>query len=206
MTDLSSPSLIGLMVAIAVDGVTVKSIPPLVDSGCVSPQEAREMTEALKNSLIFARSILSAMDDEFVFFKHCYAVIYERAPLAMWMLEMIHGNPIPQYKKLVHETFEIGSGPIEISFPTNHPLLAIAFPNFRKAKTVYLEKLTQKSLLAAELGELSGQPASFPDPFSEQPLKSLKRDGKTVFYSVGPDKTDDQGKNDDLVLPRKDEK
>ncbi|MBF0546256.1 MAG: hypothetical protein HQM08_17565 [Candidatus Riflebacteria bacterium] len=203
ITDLSSPFLIGKMVSIGVDGIAVKSILPMIDSGTISSQEAVEMKDALKNSMAIDCSLLGALENEFVFFKHFYANLYERAPLAMWILEIIYGNPISQYQKISKGIYEMGGTAQKLEFPNYHPLLVMIFPNFQKAKVNYYERLAHKALLASELANLAGQPEILLDPYSEQPLKSLIRDGKAIFYSVGPNKTDNQLQDDDLVLPRK---
>ncbi|HMM59181.1 MAG TPA: hypothetical protein PKC25_03520 [Candidatus Rifleibacterium sp.] len=51
--------------------------------------------------------------------------------------------------------------------------------------------------LAARLGKEPG----IVDPFSGQALKTMQKENKTVFYSAGPNKLDENGAGDDILLP-----
>jgi hypothetical protein len=157
--------------------------------------------ELLKDSIALDKPVKTAMEDEFIFFKHTYGRFYARAPLAMWILDKFYGDPFEQYEKNSRKMFDNPDYRIELDFPSHNPLLALAFPNFRKANMVSKERACQKAIMLATLAASFGKEAGVTDPFSGQPFKSMQRENKTVFYSAGPNKIDENGTGDDILLP-----
>lgn len=201
MTDLSSPFLIGKMIAAAIDGIALKSLVPMVRAGLISEFEVADCLVALTNSLAIDRSMAASMEDEFVYFKYFYGALYRKAPVAMWLLDVIYGDPVLKYKQLKQQMFETGSYDEDLRVFTHHLVLLIALPNFRKAYIACQERLAQKVMLASKLALLLGKSVSLTDPWSGQPIKSVQKDGETVFYSVGPDRVDGRLTGDDISLP-----
>ncbi len=201
INDLTSPFLIGKMITIAIDGISLKQLTNLLNRGLISDAEAGNYIELLKNSIALDKPIKIAMDDEFIFFKHAYGRFYSRAPLAMWIIDKFYGDPFEQYQKTSREVLENPDYKLELDFPSHNPFLAIAFPNFRKANTVAKERAIQKAIMLATLADRLGRESDVLDLFSGQAFKSLQKENKTVFYSIGPNKNDENGTGDDILLP-----
>ncbi len=201
LTDLTSPFLIGKMITVAIDGIAMRQLTGLYNEGLLSDAEAIDCIEILSSSLVVDKPMKTAMEDEFIFFKHAYGRLFSRAPLAMWILESYYGEPFDQYQKLSRETFDNPEFKFDMDLISHNPVLMIAFPNFRKANMQAREKACQKSVMLATLGHRLGQPFSAVDPWTGQQLKSMQKDNTTVFYSVGPNKTDDNASGDDILLP-----
>jgi hypothetical protein len=198
---LTSPFLIGKMITVAMDGIALRGLVGLFNDGLLSDAEAAECIELLNSSLTLDKPMRTAMEDEFIFFKHAYGRFYSQAPLAMWILEKYYGEPFAQYQKMIRETFENPEFKLEMNFSTTNPILMIAFPNFRRASLQAKEKTTQKSILLAALSQRLGREFGSLDPWSGQPLKSAQQGDKLIFYSVGPNKIDDSATGDDILLP-----
>ena len=201
LNDLTSPFLIGKMITIAVDGIALKGLVGLLNDGLLSDAEAAECIELLNSSLILDKPLRTAMEDEFLFFKHAYGRLYSRAPLAMWVLETYYGDPFEQYQKMNREMFDNPEYKLEMNLISHNPILIVAFPNFRRANFQAKEKATQKSIMLATLAQRLGREVSSLDPWNGQPLKSVQQGDKLVFYSVGPNKADDGATGDDILLP-----
>lgn len=201
LNDLTSPFLIGKMITIAVDGIGLKGLTGLLHDGLLSDAEAAECVELVNTSLVLDKPMRTAMEDEFIFFKHSYGRLYGQAPLAMWILETYYGEPFEQYQKTYREMLANPDYKLELNFTSTNPILVIAFPNFRKADMVAKERACQKLILLATLQHRLGRDFSHIDPWSGQPLKSVKQADKLVFYSVGPNKVDDSAAGDDILLP-----
>lgn len=201
LNDLTSPFLIGKMITVAIDGVALKGLAGLSHDGMLSDAEAKECIELLKSSMVLDKPMRTAMEDEFIFFKHLYGHIYSQAPLAMWILETYYGDPSEQYKKTNREMFDNPDFKLEMNFSSTNPILAIAFPNFRKANMQAKEKAAQKMVMQATLAYRHGVEFSAIDPWSGQALKSTSLGDKKVFYSVGPDQVDNNASGDDILLP-----
>ncbi|PKL44184.1 MAG: hypothetical protein CVV41_05985 [Candidatus Riflebacteria bacterium HGW-Riflebacteria-1] len=201
LNDLTSPFLIGKMITVAMDGIALRGLVGLFNDGLLSDAEAAECIELLNSSLTLDKPMRTAMEDEFIFFKHAYGRFYSQAPLAMWILEKYYGEPFAQYQKMIRETFENPEFKLEMNFSTTNPILMIAFPNFRRASLQAKEKTTQKSILLAALSQRLGREFGSLDPWSGQPLKSAQQGDKLIFYSVGPNKIDDSATGDDILLP-----
>lgn len=71
----------------------------------------------------------------------------------------------------------------------NNPIIGFCIPNYAKSVIKYRIMQTRRNLL---IMALSG--TAQPDPWSDGSLKITEINGKKVYYSVGPDKVDDQGK------------
>lgn len=201
INDLISPFLIGKMITIAMDGIAMKQLTNLLNRNLISDAEAGDYIELLKDSIAFDKPIKTAMEDEFIFFKHAYGRFYARAPLAMWILDKFYGDPCEQYQKTSREMFENPDYKLELDFVSHNPLLVLAFPNFRKANTVSKERACQKAIMLATLAARLGKESGAIDLFSGEAFKSMQKDNKTVFYSVGPNKSDENGTGDDILLP-----
>jgi len=198
MTDLTSPFLIGKMISIAVDGIAMRSVNGLIASSSLLPQEASACYADLKMSLAQDRPMQCALNSEFMFFKHAYARFYISAPLALWLLEKIYGDPEKEYEQLTRRVFE-AVDPAPVFKAIRHPLVMLSFPNFRLAWKKYERRLAEKSIVLSELSQIAGELQISIDPYNGELLKTLQKDGKTVFYSVGPDKIDAQLNGDDVV-------
>lgn len=201
MNDFNSPFLIGKMITIAVDGIAVRSIALALKDEKSAPEEMEKYLQTLKLMQVLDKPFKTAMEDEFIFFRHAYGQVYSKAPLAMWVLELIHGSPFKEYEKLSRQMMENPAAKIELSFISHNPVLVIAFPNFRKANYQWLEKTALKSLLIATIEQKLGKSLSAVDPYDMQPVRSMQKDGQTLFYCIGPDKVDNQGTGDDVLLP-----
>lgn len=201
LNDLTSPFLIGKMITVAVDGIALNGLVGLLNDGLLSDAEAAECIELLNSSLLLAKPLRIAMEDEFVFFKHAYGRLYSRAPLAMWILETYYGDPHEQYQKMNREMFDNPEYKLEMNLISHNPILIVAFPNFRRANFLAKEKAAQKSIMLATLAHRLGREIGSFDPWSGQPLKSVQQGDKLVFYSVGPNKVDDSATGDDILLP-----
>lgn len=201
LNDLTSPFLIGKMITVAVDGIGLRQLTGLHNDGLLSDAESIDSIELLQSSLAVDKPMKTAMEDEFIFFKHAYGQFFARAPLAMWILEKYYGDPFEQYQKLSRAMFDNPEFRLDMNLVSHNPVLMIAFPNFRKANIVAREKACQKSIMQAALAHRLGKPCNAIDPWSGQLLKSMKKDDSTAFYSVGPNKVDDNGGGDDILLP-----
>jgi len=201
MNDLNSPFLIGKMITVAVDGIALRNLAIMLRENKATSEEMEKYLEVLQLMLSLDKPFKTAMDDEFIFFRHAYGQVYAKAPLAMWILELIHGSPFEQYKKLSRQMMENPEVKIELNYISHNPLLVIAFPNFRKGNYQWLEKTAHKSMLIATLAEKLGKKVAAVDPYDMQAVKSIQKEGQTVFYCVGPDKVDNQGSGDDVLLP-----
>lgn len=201
INDLTSPFLIGKMITVALDGISLKQLTNLLNRNLISDSEAVDYMELLKDSIALDKPMKTAMEDEFIFFKHAYGRFYSRAPLAMWILDKFYGDPFEQYQKTNREMFDNPDYKLELDFTSHNPLLAIAFPNFRKANTVAKERAIQKAIMIATLADRLGRESGVLDLFSGQAFKSMQKENKTVFYSTGPNKTDENGTGDDILLP-----
>ena len=179
----------------------MKQLTNLLNRNLISDAEAGDYIELLKDSIAFDKPIKTAMEDEFIFFKHAYGRFYARAPLAMWILDKFYGDPCEQYQKTSREMFENPDYKLELDFVSHNPLLVLAFPNFRKANTVSKERACQKAIMLATLAARLGKESGAIDLFSGEAFKSMQKDNKTVFYSVGPNKSDENGTGDDILLP-----
>ncbi|MFZ5953233.1 MAG: hypothetical protein ACOYXC_21190 [Candidatus Rifleibacteriota bacterium] len=214
LTEVISPYLIGKMIAIAVDGIAVRPFKrftdlnsrdnhkprtSLLDVAPLSKEEAKALFECVMISLKLEATFSRSLNSEYVFFKFFRARIYEKAPLAAWLLDQIFGDPENEYRRIVESP-----GDSKILLKTlhswSHPMLLIAVPNFVRAYEVYLEKLAQKAALAAELAEIAGLQVEISDPYSRQPLKWIEDAGRKKFYSVGPNLNDDGLRDDDKGL------
>jgi hypothetical protein len=201
LNDLTSPFLIGKMITVAIDGIAMRQITGLHNDGLLSDAEAAGCIDELKTSLAIDKPIKTAMEDEFILFKHVYGRLFARAPLAMWILERYYGEPFDQYQKLSRETFENPEFKLDMNLVSHNPVLMIAFPNFRKANFQAREKASQKAIMIATLAARHGLAVETVDIWSGQPLKSMQKGDSTIFYSVGPNKTDDSASGDDILLP-----
>ena len=212
MIEDMSPYLIGKMIALSVDGIAVypfrrcygaaKDLLPkasVFDDSLITADEAAEMKRELLTSLKLEAPFERSLENEYVFFRHFSAKIYEKAPLAAYLLVKIFGNPDLEYRQIINNP-----GDKELLMKKlmgwKHPLLLIAVPNFTRAFEIYNERLALKATLAAELAFVAGEEPKVRDPFGEGFIKSIAIDGKTRFYSVGPDGKDDKMKNDDISL------
>lgn len=201
LNDMTSPFLIGKMISMAVDGIAMKSLAHLVKENRINKAEAEEFTACLKWSLSVDKPMRAALDNEFFFFKYAYGQMYAKTPLALWILEKIYGNPYDLYQKLSDEMLGSSSINLDERLNSSHPLLALAFPNFRKAVNVSHEKAVHKTILIKMLSDMLGQQMEAIDPVSGTPLKSLRLNDSTVYYSIGRDGLDNQGEGDDIKLP-----
>ncbi|NLF95426.1 MAG: hypothetical protein GX569_01735 [Candidatus Riflebacteria bacterium] len=201
LNDLTSPFLIGKMITVAIDGIAMRQITGLHNDGLLSDAETADCIDELKTSLATDKPMKTAMEDEFIFFKHAYGRLFSRAPLAMWILERYYGEPFDQYQKLSRETFDNPEFKFDMDLVSHNPVLMIAFPNFRKANFQAREKASQKSIMIATLEARLGLAGDTFDPWTGETLKSVKRENSTVFYSVGPNKVDDNASGDDILLP-----
>ncbi len=201
INDLISPFLIGKMITIAMDGISMKQLTNLLNRDLISDAEAGDYIELLKDSIAFDKPMKTAMEYEFIFFKHVYGRFYARAPLAMWILEKFYGDPFAQYEKINREMFDNPDYKLELDFVSHNPLLVLAFPNFRRANTLAKERAAQKSIMTATLAARLGKEPGIVDPFSGQALKTMQTENKTVFYSAGPNKLDENGAGDDILVP-----
>ncbi len=201
INDLISPFLIGKMITIAMDGISMKQLTSLLNRELVSDAEAGDYMELLKDSIAFDKPMKTAMEYEFIFFKHVYGLFYARTPLAMWILEKFYGDPFEQYEKINREMFDNPDYKLELDFVSHNPLLVLAFPNFRRANMLAKERAAQKSIMAATLASRLGKDSGIVDPFSGQALKTMQKENKTVFYSTGPNRLDENGAGDDILLP-----
>lgn len=201
MNDLNSPFLIGKMITTAIDGTAILRIAMTLRDEKATSEEMEKYLQTLKLMQILDKPLQAAMEDEFIFFRHAYGQVYAKAPLAMWVLELIHGSPFKQYEKLSRQMMENQEAQIELSFISHNPILVIAFPNFRKANFQWLARTAHKSILIAILEEKLGKSPTAVDPYDIKPVRSMQKDGQTVFYCVGPDKIDNQGTGDDVLLP-----
>ncbi len=201
LNDLTSPFLIGKMITVAMDGIGMRQLTGLHNDGLLSEAEEIDCIDLLRSSLAVDKPMKTAMEDEFIFFKHAYGRFFARAPLAMWILEKYYGDPFDQYQKLSRETFENPEFKLDMNLVVHNPVLMIAFPNFRKANLQAREKASQKSIMIATLAARHGLAVETVDIWSGQPLKSMQKGDSTIFYSVGPNKTDDSASGDDILLP-----
>ncbi len=201
LNDLTSPFLIGKMITMAVDGIAMKSLIPLVLEKRINSTEASELIGSLKWSLSVDKPMRAALDCEFFFFRYAYGRLYSNAPLALWILEKIYGNPFDLYQKLSDEMLVNAGLNLDERLNSSHPILSLAFPNFRKAVDVSREKAVHKTILMKMLSDMLGQQMQAVDPVSGTPLKSVQLNGSTVYYSVGRDGQDNQGEGDDIKLP-----
>jgi len=201
LNDLTSPFLIGKMITVAIDGIAMRQLAGLHNDSLLSDAEAASCIESLQSSLALDKPMKTAMEDEFIFFKHAYGRLFSRTPLAMWILERYYGEPFDQYQKLSREMFDNPEFRLDMDLVSHNPVLMIAFPNFRKANMQAKEKASQKSIMIATLAARHGLAVETVDIWSGQPLKSMQKDNSTIFYSVGPNKTDDSASGDDILLP-----
>jgi hypothetical protein len=201
ITDLSSPFLIGKMISVAIDGIAIRDLTSLLEDDLLNQTELERSLELIKSSLVLDRPVKAAMNDEYIFFKHAYGRLYSQAPLGMWVLEKIYGDPFRQYQNMATQMLQNPGYKLDISLFSHNPVLAIAFPNFRKANEVARQKACLKAILIAELSNRTGRTVSVTDPWSGQPLKTRQKDGKTQFYGVGPNGIDDNASGDDILLP-----
>lgn len=216
LTEISSPYLIGKMVSIAVGNVAIRpfarsirgngdiDLPKesVLDLALISSTEAAELHSILMTSLKLEIPFQNSLESEYVFFKHFSAKIYEKAPLAAYLLTTIFGNPDREYRQIINHPNDK-----ELLMKTlngwKHPALLIAVPNFTRAYEVYSERRAKRAVLAAELAHLAGISENVLDPFSPQAANSIlsvEKDGKIRFYSVGKNGIDDKMSNDDISL------
>ncbi len=201
INDLTSPFLIGKMITVALDGISLKQLTNLLNRNLINDVEASDCMELLKNSITLDKPIKTSMEDEFIFFKHAYGRFYARAPLAMWILEKFYGDPFEQYQKTNREMLNNPDYKLELDFSSHNPLLVLAFPNFRKANMVAKERSIQKAIMLATLAARLGKESEIVNFSSGQALKTMQKENKTVFYNTGPNKTDENGSGDDIMLP-----
>ena len=212
-TEITSPYLIGKMIALAVNNNAVKPFnryaegngdvilpkDSILDKNLIKPAEASELKSLLLTSLKMEVPFRRFLESEYSFFKHFSAKIYEKAPLAANILFIIFGNPNDEYRKIIDHPADK-----ELLKKTlhgwKHPALIVAVPNFTKAFQIFNQRQAQRAVLAAELADLAGETQSIPDPFSESNIRSLEVDGKLKFYSVGPNGLDDKMSKDDISL------
>ncbi|OQA05100.1 MAG: hypothetical protein BWY66_02724 [bacterium ADurb.Bin374] len=200
MTDFSCPFLIGKLIAIAVDKIAVKAVHQLLEAGKLTAEETAQCISAVNLSLELDRSIAINFDNEFILFKFSYAFTFHRnAPLATWLLNTIFGDPIVVYQHLSKELLNVTDSNL-VDQAIRHPVLKLGFPNFGKALLNYSKNLAMKAILMSELKASTGQATPVRDPFSCHPLKSLSRNGKQVYYSVGPDNADNKMQGDDITF------
>lgn len=201
INDLTNPFLIGKMITIAMDGISMKQLTNLLNRDLISDAEADDYMELLKDSIALDKSIKITMENEFTTFKHIYSRFYRLTPLAIWILEKLYGDPFEQYEKINREMLDNPDYELELEFPSHHPLLVLAFPNFRRANVLAKERAAQKSVMAATLAARLGKESGMIDTFSGQALKTMQKENKTVFYSTGPNRLDENGTGDDILLP-----
>lgn len=198
MTDLSCPYLVGKLIAVAVDKSAVHTVHALLEAGKITPEEAKQCLSAVKTSLELDRPLAMNIENEFVWFKYSYSYLFSRnAPLATWLLDTFFGDPIVEYQSLYKKMLE-GADPAMVMKSIRHPALHLGFPNFGNILLGHSKSLALKAILESELNAATGYATPAIDPFSDQPLKVLTRDGKPAYYSVGPNKTDDGGRGDDV--------
>ncbi len=215
-TEITNPYLIGKMVAIAVANVAVEpfarcvkgagdlNLPKesILDLNLISAVEAAELHEIIMTSLKLEIPFRHFLESEYVFFKHFSAKIYEKAPLAAYLLTLIFGNPDGEYRKVINHPNDK-----ELLMKTlhgwKHPVLLIAVPNFTRAYEVFSERQAKRAVLAAELADIAGISEKVSDPLAPEAansILSLEEDGKIRFYSVGKNGIDDKMSNDDISL------
>lgn len=213
-TETTNPYLIGKMVAIAINGTALKpfsrslkgngdiiDLPKesILDLNLISPQEADELHQALMTSLKLEVPFKRFLESEYAFFKHFSAKIYEKAPLAAFILNTIFGNPDNEYREIINHPEDK-----ELLMKTlqgwKHPALVIAVPNFTRACEVFHERRAKRAVLAAELAHIAAKADKVPDPFAQGSVLSLESEGKLKFYSVGLNGIDDKMQGDDISL------
>lgn len=199
LTEVTWPFLIGKMVGIAVDGMAIKPFKEFLEAQEITQEEAKQIQKELQTSLCIETSFQKSLANEFSFFKDAKGKFFAKAPLALWILDFIYGDPDPQYEKLM--TIVHTPEKLENFFKENrHPLLQIFVPNYRKAREQCFIKLALKSILLTELSQISGELKISIDPFTNEKLKAIDVDGKKQFYSVGPNLKDEMMQGDDVKL------
>lgn len=196
-----SPTLIGKMICLAIGGIMTRTMHEMALAEQISSAEAVTLLEVVSRFERLQLTIAEAMQMEYQFISKSYFHLYSKAPLGSWLLEIAFGDFLEQYQHLLSalETMDKETLMKEIN-SSRHPLIWISFPNFVRAREIYREKLTWLAIVRQELFVRSGSVSRIPDPYGTEPLRSVERDGKRLFYAVGPNGKDDAMTGDDVFI------
>ncbi len=200
ISEVITPFLIGKMVSVSIDNFQANSLNKLINNSKLDSSDAKKILQNLTEGYSCATSFYQTLENEFSFFKTARGRAYIAAPLAFFVLDIAFGNPELEYLKILNAV-KNNSSESEISKfqqEIKHPLMMIFFPNLRLAKEKFLENQVLKAIICSRLSFLANSNKVFKDPYSNLPLKMMLVDGKTSFYSVGPDLKDDKAEGDDI--------
>ena len=204
ITEIFCPYLIGKMISVSMDKKLLKELKSLIDSQMISTTEAANILEKLLISYQCEISFVHAMEFEFHIFKFVRGKLYERGPLAFWLLDTAFGDPEIQYKNILKNLEQplTQTQYANLVNSSHHPFFLIFVPNFRRAKEKYMETMVLKGALCSELSDISQNPQIFKDVYSMAPLKKKIQNNKTLYYSVGFNQKDENGQEDDYSFEK----
>lgn len=202
----SWPCLISRMVGVAGMGIEDRVLNRLLAKDLIPVDEAGRVLELLEQTGRFRPTFRETMFAETQLMERSYYRLAAKAPLGTWIMDSIYGDPLVQFRDLASRSESIDKdelwGRMEkdfgLSTPRTHLLVMISFPNVIRARERILEKEAFHAIVLAQLAARAGIQRVITDPLGGAPLRSRNENGRTVFYSVGPNGKDDGMAGDDI--------
>ncbi len=197
-SELSNPTLIGKMVGIAGMTLTDGGWHRLLDRKAITASEARTLLAITERGDRMRFSLEETFHMEYIFIERSYHEIYRRAPLGTWLLELVGGDPLAAYGELMARWDTVTSkeflGGIDLSRPL---LFQLMVPNFIRAREAWRNRSCRHVILEQRLADCAGLDRRFSDPWGT-PLCRKASDSPPIWYSAGPNRTDDNLTGDDV--------
>ncbi len=201
----SRPCLITRMVGVAGMGTEDRALRRLLEKELIPVDEAQRLLELLEQTDRLRPTFRETMFAETLLMERSYYRLAAKAPLGTWILDSIYGDPLVQFRDLASRSETLGLAEMNdrmrdfgLYEPRTHLLVLISFPNVIKAREKILEKEALHAIILSHLAARAGVQRAVRDPFTETPLRSNGMNGRTVFYSVGPNGNDDGMTGDDV--------
>lgn len=195
-----APYLLGKMISIGIEKVNLKLIYSLLKKDSITSVEATNILNILTDSYSCQMSFRQTLENEYVFFKQGRAYFYKKAPLACWALDTIFGDPDIRYKEMISNKLSSEEWLKKMN-SEKHILLLLFIPNFRLAQEIYSQNMAYQSIICSKIADIAGITQTFIDPYTKaKVLSATNETGKQFYYCAGPNKIDDKGKGDDIVI------
>lgn len=202
---MGHPNLLTALVSQAGLSIEDGVLHALLSEDRIPADEAARLLELLEQTQRLRPTFRETMFAENLFIERAYYRLAARAPLGAWIMDSIFGDPLPQFRDLASRSEVITKSEIEersrdfgLSTPRTHILVSLLFPNVVRAREKFLERQALHRILLAQLAVRAGVSRRFDDPMGSGAFKTSVVNGRTVFYSVGPNGNDDGMSGDDV--------